>query len=370
MKVPLPSISNPQPYMPFGHKDLPALSAGTRAVQALFVCLAAASFAMAAYLNPNIFQYDLSLILGICVAGGSCVGGWLIQIRSKRARPVCIAIIAIMNALLIRDFFGNGAITTLAGILGAPIAYAACAIEFAWALAAVMYLWRSKAAREALSCDYDYANITPGGHTWELPLLTRLRTWEFWRDLLIYFFAFSFLGHWAEIAFCWLIRFGLVMGDYDPSNSMLWNQWLFPFSAEGIALVMIVLVLHPFSRWILKKCGGRVPLAVIVSFFANAIVCTAIDFTTGITSNQDYHLWDYRNMPFNFMGQVCLQNSMVYSIAATLIVWVVYPLMDKGIRSLPKIIVDGAFWFLAGMYGFCAMLHFLYFTTGGMIFGQ
>ena len=369
MKVKLPKIKNPQPYMPFGHKDLPKLPAGARMCQAFYICLVAACFAMAAYLNPNIFSYDLSLIVGIYVSGASCMCGWLIQVRSHRARPVCASAIVIMNVLLAWDFFGNGSIYTLARIITQPVAFAAFGIEVVWGAICVLYLVFSKEAKAALSCDYDYAD-TPGGHTWELPLGKRLRTWEFWRDLLIYFFAFSFLGHWAEIAFCWLIRFGLVMGDYDPSNSMLWNQWLFPFSAEGIALVMIVLVLHPFSRWILKKCGGRVPLAVVVSFFANALVCTAIDFTTGITSNQDYHLWDYRNMPFNFMGQVCLQNSMVYSLAATLIVWVVYPLMDKGLRKLPKVLVDAAFWFLAGVYGFCALLHFVYYTTGGVVMGQ
>lgn len=368
MGLHVPHITNPQPYVPFGHKDLPSLPAGVRIVEAYYACLAAACFAMAAYLNPNIFSYDLSLIAGICISGFSCMCIWLLQVRSRRSRKICIGSIIIMNILLAWDFFANGSIITLGRIVTPNVAWAAFIVEAVWAIASLLYLALSPKAREALSCHYNYADI-PGGHTWELPLLKRLRTWEFWRDLLIYFFAFSFLGHWAEIAFCWLIRFGLVMGDYDPANHMLWDQWLFPFSAEGIALVMIVLILHPFSRWILKKCAGRIAPAVIISFFANALVCTSIDFTTGITANYDYHLWDYRQLPFNFMGQVCLQNSMVYSVAATLIVWVVYPLMDRAARACPKVLVDAAFWFLAGVYAFCALLHFLYYTTSGMIFG-
>ncbi len=359
MKVRIPHIENPQPYMPFGHKDLPRLPRGLRAVQLYFVGMLLSCLAVAGYLNPNGFSYDLSMVLGIYVCGASAMCAWLIQIRSRRARLVCASAILIINGLLSWDFFGNGAISAFANIVGWVVANTAFWLQAVLALAAIVYLCASPAARVTLSCDYDYAEIA-GGHTWELPLGKRLRAWEFWRDLLIYFFAFSFLGHWAEIGFCWLIRFGLVMGDYDPSNVMLWNQWLFPFSAEGIALVMIVLVLHPFSRWILKKCKN-LPAAVGISFLANAAVCTSIDFFTGITANYDYHLWDYRALPFNFMGQVCLQNSMAYSIAATLIVWVVYPLMDKGVRVLPKILVDAAFWFLAGVYGFCAMLHFMYF---------
>lgn len=368
MAMHIPHIENPQPYVPFCHKDLPRLPFGVRLVQLYFACLLLACLALAGYLNPNGFSYDLSMLLGLYVCGASAVCVWIIQIRSRRARIVCESAIGIINGLLIWDFFANDAIASLANVVGIVAAYAGFWLQAICALASVAYLLCSSRARSALSCDYDYAEIA-GGHTWELPLGRRLRAWEFWRDLLIYFFAFSFLGHWAEIGFCWLIRFGLVMGDYDPSNVMLWNQWLFPFSAEGIALVMIVLVLHPFSRWILGKCKN-VAVAVGVSFLANAAVCTSIDFLTGITANYDYHLWDYRALPFNFMGQVCLQNSMAYSIAATLIVWVVYPLMDKGIRKLPKILVDAAFWFLAGVYGFCAMLHFMYFNQAtGFIFG-
>ena len=368
MKMKLPRIENPQPYMPFGHKDLPKLPVGVRLVQLYFLALLLACLGVAAYLSPNGFTYDLSMILGIYLCGASLMCAWMIQVRSRRARPVCASALVIIVSLLVWDFFINGSINSLGNIVGQGTARVGFCVQAFFAVWAFIYLWISNGARDSLNCDYNYEEVA-GGHTWDLPLGKRLRTWEFWRDLFIYFFAFSFLGHWAEIGFCWLIRFGLVMGDYDPSNTMLWNQWLFPFSAEGIALVMIVLVLAPLARWILRKCGGRTWLAVIISFFACAIVCTGIDFTTGITTNQDYHLWDYRNMPFNFMGQVCLQNSVVYSVAATLIVWVVYPLMDKGIRKLPKILVDAAFWFLAGVYAFSACLHFMYFNMGGWIFG-
>ena len=80
---------------------------------------------------------------------------------------------------------------------------------------------------------------------------------------------------------------------------------------------------------------------------------------TGITCNQNYELWDYRDMPFNFMGQVCLQNSVVYSIAATIVVWLVYPLMDRFLRSIPKCLADAIFFGLVGLYAFEAALHFV-----------
>ena len=100
-------------------------------------------------------------------------------------------------------------------------------------------------------------------------------------------------------------------------------------------------------------------IAVLLSFLLNALVCTTIDFTTGMVANQDYSLWDYRDLPFNFMGQVCLQNSMVYSIAATFIVWVVYPLMDSVLHRAPRGVVNAIAVGLFGMYLFLAMLYFI-----------
>lgn len=364
----LPHIANLQPYVPFGHGDLPRLPLGLRLVQAYFVAVLVACLGLGAYLNPNGFTYDLSMVCALLLSGTACVSVWLIQIRSKRAPRFIIAALVVTSVLIAWDLNMDGAIHSLSNVLGGHAARVLVGLQFVAALAALSYIVTSQRARAALSCGYDYAEVA-GGHTWELPFLKRIRTWEFWRDLALYFVAFSFLGHWAEIAFCWLIRFGLVMGDYDPSNLMLWEQWLFPFSAEGIALVMIVVVLHPLSRWLLKKFNGSVAPALVASFFANALVCTSIDFTTGITANYDYHLWDYRSLPFNFMGQVCLQNSIVYSVAATLIVWVFYPLMDKALRRLPKVVVDGAFWFLMGVYGFCAVLHFMYFDPTGFVLG-
>lgn len=355
-------------YLPFSRGGLSGLPLGLRLLQIYQIGVVLAVLAGAALIDPNHFTYDLSLVCGVCLTGATVVSVWMVQIRSKSARVVVPAAIIVNNVLMVVDLLGARSFDTLASHIGFAAAFALMAVQVVCAIAAVAYLLFSSRAKEVLSSEYR-RDDAPRGNTWDLPLKKRLRTWEFWRDLFVYFFVFSFLGHWAEIAFCWLIRFGLVMGDYDPSNHMLWDQWLFPFSAEGIALVMIVLVLHPFSRFALRKTGGKVAPAVALSFLANALVCTSIDFITGITANADYHLWDYRALPFNFMGQVCLQNSMVYSIAATLIVWVVYPLMDTAVRKLPRAVADGAFWFLAGVYGFCAALHFMYIGSSGFVFG-
>lgn len=356
-----------RPHSPFEHEPYAPLPVGLRLVQAYFATMLLVALANGAMFDPNKFDYDLSMVVSLFLTGTATVSVWVIQIRSSRARILSIMNIAIASILIGLDM-ALGTFDSMVKQTGMPLALGMLVVGAILAVTVIVYLLTSKRVRAALTRTYDYDDA-PGGQTWELPLLTRLRTWEFWRDLGIYFVAFSFLGHWAEMAFCQLIRLGLVMGDYDPSNAMLWDQWLYPFSAEGVAVALIVLLLHPLSRWLIRKTNGHLVPAVLLSFVANALVCTSIDFTLGITCNYDYHLWDYSNLPFNFMGQICLQNSMVYSTAATIIVWVVYPLMDKGVRKLPKLFVDGLFWFLAGIYGFLALLHFMYYSPAGFIFG-
>jgi uncharacterized membrane protein len=177
------------------------------------------------------------------------------------------------------------------------------------------------------------------------------------------------MGHWAEIGFCWLIVLGVVMGDYDFTHAQLWDWWLCPYPAEGLAVVLIAVLLAPFKEWLLKKFKGNVALALVISFLVNMLVCASIDFTTGITANANYELWDYRDLPFNFMGQIVLQNTLVYSVAATFIVWVLYPIMAKWLHRMPPRYANGLFFGWLAFYIFLELLYYVHITPTGIVFG-
>ncbi len=333
-----------------------------RLIQAYYVLIMIIGFSYAALINPTNdigFVYDLSMIRACIQMGTSAQAVYLIQRRSKNAIPFCIISTTLCMVLSAIDVFAFHANIVVFSRLGMFASSTFVAVEYILAIMAIAYLASSQSARRILCEDFDSEPEGPGNSWDEKPWRERVRTWPYWRDLIIYFIVFSFLGHWAEILFCRLIVAGVFMGGYDPTNAMLWDQWLFPFSAEGTALAMVVVILHPVKVHLLKKFNGRVLPALVCSFLLNAFVCTSIDFLTGITASQHYELWDYRDMPFNFMGQVCLQNSLVYSIAATLIVWVIYPLMDRGLRKIPRGVVDFLFFGLVGIYVFEAALHFI-----------
>ena len=324
-----------------------------------FVLYLLFAFGYAALCPPAEFTYDLSLARAVLIAAFSCRSLWLMHIRRKAARPWSLMTLALCVSLSAFDLFGLGAMSDAAVVVGLPVAAVVTALEYVGAVYVGYQLLRNEGLAELLCKERDTTPAYEGGHSWDQPLSVRVRTWEFWRDLLSYFVVFSFLGHWAEMLFCRLIVAGVFMGDYDPTNAMLWDQWLFPFTAEGAALAAVVVCLHPIALRLQKRFGAHTLRALALSFLANGIVCTGIDFATGMLANQHYEFWDYRRLPFNFMGQICLQNSLVYTVAATIVVWLAYPAMDSFIRRLPRATANGLFCALAGSYVFLALLHFV-----------
>ena len=45
---------------------------------------------------------------------------------------------------------------------------------------------------------------------------------------------------------------------------------------------------------------------------AGAAVITAVELGTGLLVNRDHHVWDYRGVPWNFKGQICLPFSLLW----------------------------------------------------------
>jgi len=45
---------------------------------------------------------------------------------------------------------------------------------------------------------------------------------------------------------------------------------------------------------------------------AGAGIITAVELGTGLLVNRDCHVWDYRNLPLNYRGQICLPFSLLW----------------------------------------------------------
>ena len=317
-------------------------------------------YAYSASSDPNELPYDLSFWRTGASVVGAALSAWLVHRRSKATLPVACATATATVVLGATNLIRKGAYVTRTWAKKSkkerifnqamPVAHAVESV----ALVGLAAASRMHARKTGLS-------------TFDGPL-SSAPWYPQARKLGLYFMTFSMLGHWVEILFCLGIKHGIFKGGYDRENHMLWDQWLFPFPAEGTAAVLADLVLVPAKNVLQKAMNSlseaglisptlATPLALAASFLVNQIVCTSVDYGTGMVANRNYELWDYRDMRFNFQGQICLQNSLFYSIIATWGVWRLLPALEKLMKRTSNTALDGT---LVGFGSFFLLLELLY----------
>jgi len=312
-------------------------------------------YAYAVAADPDKTPYDFSFWRALASVAGTGLGAWFIHRRSKAAWPAAAATAVGTIALGALNVMRKGAYVTRSWKSGSPKETIFNRIMPALHIVGSVALAGAGAVAEKAR--------RKGAPTLEGPLSSA--SWYLQaRKLGLYFMSFSMVGHWVEMLFCTGIKYGIFKGGYDRNNHMLWDQWLFPFPAEGTAAVLADLVLKPAKEAIVGAVSRSVlplwlhmPTALAASFLVNQLVCTSIDFATGMAANRNYELWDYRDMRFHFMGQVCLQNSLFYSIAATWGVWWLLPTLEKLMESAGDTVLDGI---LVGMGSVFIFLELLY----------
>ena len=338
-----------------------------RVIEVYFILVMVTVLGYALLKPSGSFEYDITLVRILVVMAAAARSVWLIEKRSDATRKYVVISMIVVIVLSVLDMAFGGEYDRIAAVVSWPVLIVGGVLYFGGALFIVAYFAFSPHAKEVFVDHSDPSTkptADPDENIYEKPF-----TWPWFRNLAIYYCTFSIAGHWAEIGFCWLIVLGVVMGDYDFTHAQLWDWWLCPYPAEGIAVVLVALLLFPFKEWVLKKTGGRVWLTLIISFLVNMLVCATIDFTTGITANANYELWDYSDLPFNFMGQIVLQNTLVYSVAATFIVWVIYPLMAKWLHRMPPRYANGLFVGFVAFYLFLELLYYVNFSPTGLVLG-
>ena len=79
----------------------------------------------------------------------------------------------------------------------------------------------------------------------------------------------------------------------------------------------------------LNHTKPRLPLSLRA--VAGAGIITLVELAAGLIFNRDYAVWDYRDQPGNFMGQICPIFSTLWIGAAALIL-LIYDPAEKTIR--------------------------------------
>lgn len=121
----------------------------------------------------------------------------------------------------------------------------------------------------------------------------------------------------------------------------IWKKALL-FTAGGVGYVGIELLWRGRSHSSMFLAGGscflllgsiqrrlqHCPQAVRAAAGAGAI--TAVELATGLLVNRQYAVWDYRQMPLNLFGQICLPFSLLwYPVSAGAML--LYQALDRNI---------------------------------------
>ena len=100
---------------------------------------------------------------------------------------------------------------------------------------------------------------------------------------------------------------------------MLWRGWshITMFFAGGTCFLLL---------GGLEKVKPRLPL--LLRSLTGAGVITMIEFLFGLLFNRSYAVWDYRNMPGNWHGQICLPFFLLW-IPMSLLGMKLYSFIEK-----------------------------------------
>lgn len=73
-------------------------------------------------------------------------------------------------------------------------------------------------------------------------------------------------------------------------------------------------------------------LPILLRAVVGGLIITMVEFWIGITVNRDYHVWDYRGLPGNFMGQICPQFTLLW-IPAAFLAGLLHDFLEKAITG-------------------------------------
>ena len=106
----------------------------------------------------------------------------------------------------------------------------------------------------------------------------------------------------------------LLGGTVYVALEMLWRgrSHISMFAAGGVCFLLLG-----------KLRNLRLPLSVRSVMGAAAV--TGVELVTGLLFNRSFQVWDYRNMPLNFLGQICLPFSLL---------WIPVSAMGMGLHAL------------------------------------
>lgn len=75
------------------------------------------------------------------------------------------------------------------------------------------------------------------------------------------------------------------------------------------------------------------PLPLIPRAVVGALIVTMLELGCGLVVNRAYQVWDYRHMPLNFHGQICLPFTVLWTLIS-LAAFYLYDRLDDRLERM------------------------------------
>jgi uncharacterized membrane protein len=176
-----------------------------------------------------------------------------------------------------------------------------------------------------------------------------LKSFKFWRNSFLIYWAFSFVGHLLE--YVWLFVLWQFGGPPDWQNIPFFVVAA-PYGFGALAIV-----------WFIYPQIQKHKLKVFDGFILSTIVTTIIEFISALAIVivlGDNPYWDYSDQPFNLFGFVCLRNSIAFGLASIFFIYIIFPYTDRIMRRLGDFRLNIAFWVLFITYTAVQIGRFFY----------
>lgn len=176
------------------------------------------------------------------------------------------------------------------------------------------------------------------------------RTWRevvFWRNLMLYFLIFSYVGHFIEMGWVWVAHW--VFG-FELKMNILAHP-LEPYPIYGTGVVLVILVVRPLVK--------RINHHILITYGIATLACAVLEYISSRMLVWQYGhnpYWWYADRPFNLGGHICLENSLLFGLLATVFLRVVFPWMEKLFRRVNQAVINGLLVMLLMMFGIYQLL--------------
>ncbi len=111
----------------------------------------------------------------------------------------------------------------------------------------------------------------------------------------------------------------LLGGSAYVTLEWLWRGWshISMFFAGGVCFLLLG-----------KLNSLRPRLNLLLRGVVGAGIITMVELTAGLLCNRSYRVWDYRHLPLNYHGQICLPFSLLW-IPISLLAMGIYTRADR-----------------------------------------